>query len=431
MALGLTYVAVCLLLYALVQKRLSTTPITGPMLFMGLGIIASTQMLGIIESSLDITAVVDILFQSTLVLVLFTDASSLTFSSWRKDADYPARLLGIGLPLTIAIGAVFAAVLFTDLSIWEAAIIGAIIAPTDAALGQAVVSNPRVPERIRQALDVESGLNDGISLPFVLIFIGLAEEAQDANALATFAGEIGIAVAVGAGIGFIGGWALDRSTSAGWITTAWSNIAVISIALLAFILADVSGGSGFIATFVAGLSYGHVTRTEIAPNEFLAGTVGAGLIQVSFLAFGALIVVPVFEDFTWELAVMALLALTVARVIPVAISMAGTRLALPTLLYMGWFGPRGLATIVFASLVVTDSDLAGIETIVAVATTTVAASIVLHGVTAFPGSEAYGNWYEKQDKTSLEEAKKVHHHLRPHARRLMGTAAPSTPPTDE
>ena len=140
---------------------------------------------------------------------------------------------------------------------------------------------------------------------------------------------------------------------------------------------------------------------------------------------------PVFENFTWELAVMALLALTVARMIPVAISMVGTRLTLPTLLYMGWFGPRGLATIVFASLVVTESDLAGIETIVAVATTTVAASVVLHGLTAFPGSEAYGNWYEKQDKTSLEEAKKVHHHLRPNARRLTDTAQASTPQPGE
>lgn len=431
MALDLTYVAACLLLYALVQKRLSTTPITGPILFMAAGMLASSQALGIIEGGIDVTLVVDVLFQLTLVLVLFTDASSLTFSSWRKDADYPARLLGIGLPLTIAVGTVFAVVLFTDLNVWEAAIIGAIIAPTDAALGQAVVSNPRVPERIRQALDVESGLNDGISLPFVLIFIALAEQAQDANALAIFAGEIGVAVAVGAGVGFIGGWALDRSTSAGWINTAWSNLAVISIALLAFIVADVSGGSGFIATFAAGLSYGHITRTEIAPNEFLAGTAGLGLIQISFLAFGALIVMPVFENFTWELAVMALLALTVARMVPVAISMIGTRLTLPTLLYMGWFGPRGLATIVFASLVVTQSDLAGIDTIVAAATATVAASVVLHGLTSFPGSEAYGNWYERQDKTSLEEAKKVHHHLRPHARRLTGTAQSSGQPPDE
>ena len=175
MAGALLYIVVCLLGYALVQRRLAKTVITGPIVFVALGLLASSGGFGIIEvSSAEVTTIVNALFQGTLVLVLFTDAAALHFLSWRKDAELPGRLLGIGLPLTIAFGALIAAVLFTDLSFWEAAIIGAIIAPTDAALGQAVISNPRVPARIRQALDVESGLNDGVSLPFVLIFIGLA-----------------------------------------------------------------------------------------------------------------------------------------------------------------------------------------------------------------------------------------------------------------
>jgi NhaP-type Na+/H+ or K+/H+ antiporter len=422
MAVAVTYVALCLFVYALVEKRLSTTPITGPMVFVGFGILASSQVFGIIEISGGVTTVVDILFQATLVLVLFTDASTLTFSSWRNDTDYPARLLGVGLPLTIAAGAAFAALLFTDLSIWEAAIIGAIIAPTDAALGQAVVSNPRVPERIRQALDIESGLNDGISLPFVLIFIGLAEQAEDVSAIGTFVAAIGVAAVVGGTVGLGGGWALVRSTSAGWISTGWSGLAVLSVAGFAFVVADEGGGSGFIAAFVAGLAYGHVTRGKIAPNEFLAGTLGLWLIQISFLAFGALIVVEAFERLTWQFALMAILALTVARMVPVAISMIGTRLSMPTLLYMGWFGPRGLATIVFAALVVTGADLAGQETIVTVAAITVAASVLLHGLTSFPGSEAYGDWFEQQDKEGLEEAKEVHHHVQPHVHLLSRRA---------
>jgi NhaP-type Na+/H+ or K+/H+ antiporter len=169
------YVAVCLLGFALIERRLSTTPITGPMIFVALGLLASSGGLGIIEAeSTDVVSIVDVVFQGTLILMLFTDASALNFSSWRKDAALPGRLLGIGLPLTVVLGAVIAALLFTDLGFWEAAIIGAIVAPTDAALGQAVISNPRVPARIRQALDVESGLNDGVSLPFVLIFIALS-----------------------------------------------------------------------------------------------------------------------------------------------------------------------------------------------------------------------------------------------------------------
>lgn len=433
MALAITYVALCLFAYALVEKRLSTTPVTGPIMFVALGMLASSHGLGIIEASGEVTTVVDLLFQATLVLVLFTDASSLTFPSWREDADYPSRLLGIGLPLTIAAGAACAALLFTDLSIWEAAIIGAIIAPTDAALGQAVVSNPRVPERIRQALDIESGLNDGISLPFVLIFIGLAEEAQGSSAIETFVVAVGVAVVVGAVVGIVGGWALVQSTNAGWISTGWSGLAVLSVAGLAFVLADEGGGSGFIAAFVAGLAYGAMTRGKIAPNEFVAGAVGVWLIQISFLAFGALIVMDAFDRLTWQYAVMALFALTVARMVPVAISMIGTRVTTPTLLYMGWFGPRGLATIVFAALVVEDADLVGTETIVTVAALTVAFSVLLHGLTAYPGSEKYGDWYEQQDKKGLEEAKDVHHRLRPHLHllsRRARTAPEAAAPTE-
>ncbi|MBT8246485.1 MAG: cation:proton antiporter [Acidimicrobiia bacterium] len=332
------------------------------------------------------------------------------------------RLLGIGLPLTIAVGAGFAVLLFTDLSVWEAAVIGAVIAPTDAALGQAVISNPRVPERIRQALDVESGLNDGISLPFVIIFIGLAEQAQASGAVETFAREIGVAVGVGLVVGVAGGWAIDRATKAGWIGPAWSSLAVISIAFLAFIVADQGGGSGFVATFVAGLSYGHVTTNRITPNEFLAGTVGLGLVQVGFLTFGALILINALENATWQMFVMALLALTAARFIPVVIAMIGTRLRAPTLLHMGWFGPRGLATIVFGALVAEDADLAGIDTIVAVAAITVGMSVPLHGLTSYPGSAAYANWYEQQDKDRMAESKQVHHRVHPHLSRLARRA---------
>jgi NhaP-type Na+/H+ or K+/H+ antiporter len=406
------YGAVCLLGFALIQRRLATTPITGPMVFVALGLLAGSSALGIITTdSGDIVTVVNVLFQATLILVLFTDAAALHFTSWRKDAALPGRLLGIGLPLTIAVGGLLAAVLFTDLSVWEAAIIGAIIAPTDAALGQAVISNPRVPERIRQALDVESGLNDGVSLPFVLIFIGLASESSDTSAVATFIREIGVAVAVGIIVGMLGGWLLVRASKAGWMGSAWSSIAVIAIAVIAFVAADVGGGSGFIATFVAGLSYGEVTRDHIKENEALAANLGLAMVQVSFLAFGALVLEPALGVMTWQVILMAILALTIARIGPVAISMIGTKLAGPTILYLGWFGPRGLATIVFAALVVTDADLPGTETIVTVAAITVGLSVLVHGLTAYPGSQRYADWYESQDDTeTLPEAKPVHQH---------------------
>jgi NhaP-type Na+/H+ or K+/H+ antiporter len=421
MAEIILYVAACLFGFALVQRRLARTPITGPMIFVALGLLASAGSLGIIETGSGdvVVTVVNLVFQGTLVLVLFTDASALHLDSWRKDAALPGRLLGIGLPLTIALGTIIAALLFTDLSIWEAAIIGAIIAPTDAALGAAVISNPRVPERIRQALDIESGLNDGVSLPFVLIFIAFA---QGSGGIAgTFIREIGVAVIVGVAVGVLGGWLLVRATKAGWMGTAWSGIAVIAIAVIAFVVSDVGGGSGFIATFTAGLAYGHATRGQIKANEILATNLGLALVQVSFLLFGALVLEPALGDLTWQVVVMAALALTIARIGPVAVSMIGTKLAGPTVLYMGWFGPRGLATIVFASLVVTEADLPGTNTIVLAAAITVGLSVLAHGITAYPGSQKYADWYEsKGGAVKLPEGKPVHHHeLSPRTRQAV------------
>ncbi len=419
---AILYVAISVLAFALVQRRLDKTPITGPMVFVALGLLAGSSGLGIITLEGDQTVfVVNALFQGTLVLLLFTDAAALHFSSWKKDAALPGRLLGIGLPLTIALGTIAAAVLFTDLSIWEAAIIGAITAPTDAALGQAVISNPRVPERIRQALDIEAGLNDGVSFPFVLIFIGLAGPAEGPGVVETFVLAIGVAVLAGAVVGVVGGKLLVWATEAGYMGPIWSSIAVIALALIAFVLSDAGGGSGFIAAFVGGMAYGETARDRIKKNEILAASLGDGLVQVSFLMFGALVLEPALGDLTWAVVVMAIFSLTLARVVPVWIALIGTRLKMPTVLYMGWFGPRGLATIVFAALVVTDADLPGTPTITLVASFIVGLSVLLHGVTAYPGSQAYANWYQSHDDPSkLAEGKKVHNHsLTPRVRHAI------------
>jgi NhaP-type Na+/H+ or K+/H+ antiporter len=413
------FVALSILAYALVQRRLKTTIVTGPMVFVVLGVLASSDVLGIIEvsSSDAIVSIVDVLFQGTLALVLFTDAAALNLKAWRKDADLPSRLLGIGLPLTIAFGAVTAALLFANLNFWEAAMIGAMIAPTDAALGAVVISNPRVPERIRQALDIESGLNDGVSLPFLLVFMALASESEGTGVLETFVGEIGIAVVVGIVVGGGSAWFLVRAAKVGWIGSAWSNLAVIAIAIIAFVVANPNGGSGFIATFVAGLVFGAMTRGKIKPADVLAADIGLALVQVSFLMFGALVLLPALGNITWQVVVMVVLALTVARIVPVAIAMIGTGLKLPSILYMGWFGPRGLATVVYGALVVTGSQLQGMPTITTVAMVTVGVSVFAHGMTAYAGSQQYADWYAAQDREGLKEAKKVHHSLRPRLRR--------------
>jgi NhaP-type Na+/H+ or K+/H+ antiporter len=401
MELALTLAALCLLGFALVQRRLGSTVVTGPMIFAAIGLLVGGSGLGIID--LDggtAVTVIDVVLQVTLALVIFTDASALHVSSWRKDADLPGRLLGIGLPLTIVAGWIVAALVLTDLSIWEAAVLGAIVSPTDAALGKAVISNPRVPERIRDALDVESGLNDGIALPFLLIFLAFADVGVgEATIAGTFLQAIGVAVVAGVAIAFLGGWLLVRSKKAGWVNPNWSGVAIVAIALLSFLVADGLGGSGFIAVFAAGLSFGEVTREHMRDDAALAVGLGSALTQVSFLIFGATLLGPAFGAATVPVIVTAALALTVVRMGPVGLSMIGAKLEWPSVVYMGWFGPRGLSTIVYGALIVSQADLAGTELILTAAGVTVGMSILLHGLSANPGATAYANWFDKQQES--------------------------------
>ena len=426
---AVVYIGACLLGWALVEKRFTSTVVTGPMVFLALGLLAGSKGLGIIEiGSGSAGTVIDVVLQVTLALLLFTDAASLHPASWRKDAALPARLLGIGLPLTIGVGWLIATLLFDGLGLWEAAIIGAIVAPTDAALGKAVISNPRVPERIRTGLDVESGLNDGVSLPFILLFISFGEDGVDTSAIvATFVEAIGVAVVVGAGVALIAGWLLSRAAAAGWMSPAWHRIAMVAVALIAFAAADQLGGSGFISCFVGGLTFGGLTRSRLATDEVLADDLGSAGVQASFLLIGAVLVGPALDAATWQVWLMAVLALTVARMGPVALCLIGTGFRPPTVAYLGWFGPRGLATIVFAALVVNESDLAGTSVIVTLCIITVTLSVYVHGLSAAPGARRYADWYQNHaDQADLHEAEPLSQH--PERARLPYDAGPIDSP---
>ena len=181
----LAIIALAVLAVAAVSGRIAGTPITPAMLFVAIGLLVGPKVLGEVDIS-STGSTVRTLAEATLTLVLFSDASRINLRELRRDRNVPLRLLGIGLPLTIAAGAVAAGVVFGRISIEEAAVIGVVLAPTDAALGQAVVSDTGVPGRTRQGLNVESGLNDGICVP--LLFLAVA--AADVNSGLT-GGQIG------------------------------------------------------------------------------------------------------------------------------------------------------------------------------------------------------------------------------------------------
>jgi NhaP-type Na+/H+ or K+/H+ antiporter len=389
-------VAIAFIAFALVSRRLERTPITGPMLFVALGVILGPQVLDI-SRSFDQTNLVEVVLTVTLTIVLFTDASAINSSDWKQDALIPGRLLGIGLPLTIVAGWVLALVMLGDLELWEAAVLGTMLAPTDAALGKAVISNPRVPQRIRQALNVESGLNDGIALPVFIVFLEAAKVSEESLAITDFlvelVKEVGIAVAIGILLGWLGAKLLQWASATKMAQHYWLEISIVALALLAYALANPLGGSGFIAAWVAGAVFGRFcVDAEVDTHEF-SEAVGDGLTMISFLLFGVF-VGPVLESLTWEAFLYGVLSLVLIRVAAVAVSLIGSGLRPASVLYLGWFGPRGLATIILAIAVIDATELEGANLITDAALVTVVLSVVAHGATAWWGSNAYADRVE-------------------------------------
>ena len=377
--------------FGLVSRRLEGTVITAPIVFVAAGVVLGPAGLGLVEFGLDDHTVL-LLGEIALAIVLFTDAARINLPSLRQNEGLSLCLLGIGMPLTIALGTAAAALLLTDLSFWEAAIVGTVLAPTDAALGQAVVSNPRVPARVRQALNVEAGLNDGLSVPFLALFLILAVEAErlSANLWVRFALEqVGLGALVGVGVGLAGGWLVRWASKRGWMTDSSQRLALLVLAIIAWALADQIGGNGFIAAFVGGLAVG--PTVERVGEQLIRFTEAEGqLLNLSvFFIFGVL-VIGLIQPLSWEVALYALISLSVIRMLPVAVSLAGTHLRSVSVLFMGWFGPRGLASIVLGLIVVAEAPmLAGRDQIELVVALTVLFSVLLHGVTAAPLSAVY------------------------------------------
>ena len=404
--------AILFVVYGLFSKRLSHSAITGPMIFVIAGVVVGRILDAQGATSQTMSAelqdnLIQLLLEGTLIIILFSDAVVIDVAAIRREAFLPGRLLGIGLPLTIAAGAVAAMVMFPEIGFWPAVVVAVILAPTDAALGQAVIANGDVPGLVRQGLGVESGLNDGIVVPFLTIAIaGAANDMQSGAEIAqVFLEEIGLAIVVGIVVGWAGGKAIKLAYSRGWMTREWRQVTVVSLAVLCFVLADPIGGSGFIAAFVGGLVFGKLVRNDYPDICNFSEGIAHLLTMVAFFVFGVLILVPVINETTPSLALKmaayAVISLTIVRMIPVALALIGTNLGFPTKLYIGWFGPRGLASLVFMGTVVIESGPAFGETIVAVAATTVALSVFLHGLTAWPASVRYAAWFQRS-KSSKE-----------------------------
>jgi sodium/hydrogen antiporter len=379
--------AVFLVIYSAIAGRIERSLISGPIVFTAVGFILGADGLGILRIRIDGEGL-RLLAELTLAMVLFTDAANADFSIVKRNLGLPARLLALGLPLTIVLGFVAAAVVFPRLEILEMALLAAILAPTDAALGKPVVANPAVPAAMREGLNLESGLNDGICVPIVVILLGLAvgtqiEGGTVGHVVWVVVEEIGIGVLIGLALTWLTIRMLRFAERQGWISKNWVEIPIVALAAACFAAAQAAGGSGFIACFVGGLLLSGLG--EHHKEELLRGAehMGEALALLTWVVFGGIVVARMIDRVTWPALLYAMLSLTVIRMVPVFLCLIGTRTSTADKLFIGWFGPRGLATIVFAILVL-DEKLPGNDTIILAAGWTVLLSVIAHGVTANP-----------------------------------------------
>lgn len=403
-------VAAFILGFGLISGRLKTTVITPPMMFVTFGLLIGPNLFGIFSADIE-NSVINFIAEVTLILILFTDASRIDLKLLRQEHDIPIRLLVLGLPLTMVAGALVGAVLFDTLTFWEAVILAIILAPTDAALGQAVVSSSRVPVRVRQALNVESGLNDGIALPVLLFFIAVAGSAADVGQgqwLQFAAAQIILGPIVGVAVAYLGGQVVEWAEAKGWVDEAFQKLVALGLALLAFALAELIGGNGFIAAFSAGITLGNFFSSVCNRLYEFIEAEGQLLTLITFMIYGAVMVMPALGQISWQIVLYAILSLTVIRMVPVALSLLRLRLQSATVLFLGWFGPRGIASIIYGLILLDEAALQGEETIFATMVVTVLFSVFAHGLTAVPAANAYGTQTQSmQEEPDRPEMKPV------------------------
>ena len=386
-------ILVSIFLYAVLTNAISKTILTLPIIFMVVGYVSS-HPLGMLAEPEVLDVGKRLLAEVTLILVLFSDASRVQFKSLRMNFSVPLRMLLVGLPLTIGLGVIVALLLNPDAGFAMALLTAAVLTPTDAALGQTVLSSDDVPEHLRETINVESGLNDGLVLPFVLFGAILAatgiEGAQSHGLMVTAATQ----VILGPLIGILLGWgfakAMDFARDRDLMAEASGGVAFLTIAFTAYIAAELAGGNGFLAAFVAGMVFGNTYNHDIHfIGEFMEG-VGELLTMLAFLAFGALLLPIGLEHMTWNAVALAIAFLTIVRMLPIWLSLAGSGLASHEKLFLGWFGPRGLASILFTLIMMDEFDFPGEDELLACVCMTVFLSIILHGVSATPLSKWIG-----------------------------------------
>lgn len=402
---NLAVVAVFAFLYSIVAARMERTPINGALVFVAVGLLFGPVWLGVLDISIDETEF-RMFADLTLALILFIDAANADLRVLKTQSHIPIRMLFVGLPLVIATGMLVGGWLFEEFGLYQLALLATILAATDAALGKSVVTNKAIPARIREGLNAESGLNDGLCVPILLTFVVLASGAQLEGsstqlALTLLAREIGIGLVVGLGMTAIG-WQLIRICyRRDWISKIWLQLTAVALAVGCFTVAQSLHGSGYIAAFVGGMLFGWLAKSKTHELVLAGESTAEAMALVTWVIFGAAIVGQVYSYLTWQVLLYSLLSLTVIRMLPMLLALIGTGEKLSGKLFLGWFGPRGLASVVFI-IIVLDEKVPGADLMAITVVCTVTLSIILHGVSARPLASWFSARAGGQDTNSRD-----------------------------
>jgi NhaP-type Na+/H+ or K+/H+ antiporter len=396
---NLAILALFAVVFSAVAGKVERGTVTGPTIFILFGLAAGPMGIGLLDmdiSNQELRVIADL----TLALILFIDAANANLGVLGTHANIPQRMLLLGLPLCIALGTLCGVAIFPGLGFYELCVLATMLAATDAALGKAVVTNKDVPERIREGLNAESGLNDGLCVPILFVFLALAsgstgEDGGTILALKLVAREIGIGLIVGLGVTFFAAKLLSACADRGWVTEIWQQIPVVVLAFACFATAQSLHGSGYIAAFVGGLLFGHLAKSSTHKLILAAEGIGELLAMVTWIIFGAAVIGQSWYSMPWPVVLYALLSLTVIRMIPMVLSLTGTGEKVSSKLFLAWFGPRGLASIVFA-IIVANENLEHESVMLNTVVCTVTFSVIAHGLTANPISKAFARKLKMQ-----------------------------------
>ncbi|MGW1136037.1 cation:proton antiporter domain-containing protein [Streptomyces zhihengii] len=393
--LAVTVIAAVLLAWCVLSHRLARWSITAPIAMLGAGIALTSGSDPALVFDFGDMAGFEHAVEVVLALLLFVDATEVPSGAIRRERRVVARLLGGALPLTLAAAFLTALAFFPDRPGWVLAVLATVVVPLDLAPTAAVVRDHRIPARLREVLNVEGGLNDGIVSPVFLLCVAAAAEAHTggddyAEAVLDAVGAAAWALGAGSLVGYGAGWLLRTSWAKGWAQPAAMRLGVLSVPVAAYTLSSALGGNGFVASFVAGVCIApamrHMPENAVEMTDELVTLLTLAL----WFLFGQIVTDEFWDGFHLSVVLYALLAVSLVRIVPVMLALIGTDLSLTDRLFLGWMGPRGVTSVVFGLLAALElRGASGGDFISRVMVITVMVSIVVHGLSGEPLARRY------------------------------------------